>query len=96
MLVFSGAHMHSSVPNTSGRTRFSIDFRTVHRGDAVTRLGARKCDEQSTGTTMRDYLRGTDLSRLPEEVIALYDDDTVAAGQAIYQPRHADVTASGV
>lgn len=95
MMMFSGAHLHSNVPNTSGRTRFSIDFRTVHRGDAMARIGARKCDEQSTGTTMRDYLRGTDLSRLPEEVIALYDDDTVAAGQAIFQPRHADANASG-
>jgi hypothetical protein len=29
VILFSGAHMHSTVPNTSGSTRFSIDFRTV-------------------------------------------------------------------
>ena len=85
-LIFSGAHLHSSVPNTSGRTRYSIDFRTVHLGDALQRLGARKCDEECTGTTMRDYLRATDLSRLPAEVIALYDDGSVASGKAIYEP----------
>jgi hypothetical protein len=35
---------------------------------------------------MRDYLRCTDLSRLPDDVVALYDDGTAAAGLAIYQP----------
>ena len=85
-LIFSGAQMHSSVPNSSGRTRYSIDFRTVHLGDALQRLGARKCDEECTGTTMRDYLRATDLARMPEEVIALYDDGTADSGKAIYEP----------
>ena len=32
-MIFSGAQLHSSVPNTSGRTRISVDFRTVHRLD---------------------------------------------------------------
>jgi hypothetical protein len=89
VVVFSGAQLHSSVPNTSGRTRYSIDFRTVHVGDARSRLGARKCDEECTGTTMRDYLRGTDLTRLPEEVIALYDDGSVDSGKALYEPQAA-------
>ena len=30
IILFSGAQMHSSVCNTSGVTRFSIDFRTVY------------------------------------------------------------------
>jgi hypothetical protein len=89
ILVFSGAQMHSSVPNTSGRTRFSIDFRTVHLGDAQQRRGAPRTDEACTGTTMRDYLRCTDLSRLPDDVVALYDDGTAAAGLAIYEPGRA-------
>lgn len=29
VVLFSAAHMHSTVPNTSGYTRFSIDFRTI-------------------------------------------------------------------
>jgi hypothetical protein len=84
ILLFSGAQMHSSVPNTSGKTRFSIDFRTVHVNDAVERRGAKATDAACTGTTMRDYLRGTDLTRLPDEVIAQYDDGTVVGGDAIY------------
>lgn len=85
-LVFSGAQMHSSVPNTSGRTRFSIDFRTVHVDDVRSGRGAPKADEACTGTTMRDYLRCTDLARLPDELVALYDDGTVDRGEATYRP----------
>ena len=39
LILFSAAQMHSSVPNTSGVTRFSIDFRTVHLDDVVERAG---------------------------------------------------------
>jgi hypothetical protein len=74
MMVFSGAQLHSSVPNTSGRTRISIDFRTVHRTDVETRRGAPNVDSHCTGTTMRDYLRVSDLERLPADVIAPYDE----------------------
>jgi hypothetical protein len=73
MLLFSAAQMHSTVPNTSGYTRFSIDFRTVHSDDAIAGHGARNIDSHSTGTCMGDYLRGTDLAHLPEDVIAKYD-----------------------
>ncbi len=76
LILFSGAQMHSTVPNTSGRTRFSIDFRTVHMNDLVSRAGAPNLDSACTGTTLRDYLRGTDLSRIPDEIVALYDDET--------------------
>jgi hypothetical protein len=86
LLVFSGAQMHSSVPNTSGRTRYSIDFRTVHRHDVDQRRGAPLADEHCTGTTMRDYLRCADLQRLPDTSIAPYDDGTVGAGVAVYSP----------
>ena len=72
MIVFSGAQMHSSVPNTSGVTRISIDFRTVHRGDARAFRGAPNVDAECTGTTMGDYLRMTDLAHLPQELIEAY------------------------
>ena len=84
IIVFSGAQMHSSVPNTSGKTRYSVDFRTVHLDDAKSRRGAPNVDAHCTGTTMRDYLRGTDLSLLPDDVIALYNDGTEIAGKLRY------------
>ena len=88
VIVFSGAQMHSSVPNTSGVTRFSIDFRTVHFDDVVHRRGAKNVDSRSTGTTMRDYIRVSDLARLPDDVVAEYDDGTAQRGSVLYQPTH--------
>jgi hypothetical protein len=73
MMVLSGAQLHSSVPNSSGRTRISVDFRTVSRADVEAGRGAPNVDSHCTGTTMRDYLRVSDLERLPAEVIAPYD-----------------------
>lgn len=73
VLLFSGAQMHSSVPNTSGRTRFSIDFRTVNIDDVIAHRGAPNVDSECTGTTMGDYLRGTDLAHVPEELFSWYE-----------------------
>ena len=68
-LVFSGAQMHSTVPNTTRRTRFSIDFRTVNLDDLVNGTGAPNVDSECTGTTLGDFLRASDLAPLPEEII---------------------------
>ncbi|HEY2548891.1 MAG TPA: hypothetical protein VGI46_22640 [Candidatus Acidoferrum sp.] len=73
ILLFSAAQMHSTVPNTSGHTRFSIDFRTVHSDDVVGRRGSPNIDSDCTGTCMVDYLRGTDLAHFPDAVIGMYD-----------------------
>jgi hypothetical protein len=74
--LFSAAQLHSTVPNTTNRIRYSIDFRTVHLDDVMGRIGAPNVDSACTGTTMGDYLRGTDLSHLPQEAMALYLDGT--------------------
>jgi len=73
ILLFSGSQLHSTVPNTSGHTRFSIDFRTVHIEDVRGKKGAPNIDSACTGTTLRDYLRGTDLQHIPEDVVLEYD-----------------------
>ncbi len=76
MIVFSAAHLHGTVPNTTQRTRISIDFRTVHLDELETDTGAPNLDSHCTGTTIRDYLRGTDRTQLPEEIIACFDEST--------------------
>jgi hypothetical protein len=73
ILVFSAAQLHATVPNTTGRTRFSIDFRTVNLRDLIDGVGAPSVDVACTGTTLRDFLRASDLEPLPEEVVARYD-----------------------
>ena len=74
IVLFSGAHLHSTVPNTTGRTRFSIDFRTVQFDDVAARKGAPNIDSACTGTALRDYLRTSDLSRIPEELVFPYEN----------------------
>jgi hypothetical protein len=74
--LFSAAQLHSTVPNRSKITRYSIDFRTVHLDDVLGRVGARNVDSACTGPTIGDYLKATDLSHLPQEAMALYLDRT--------------------
>ena len=74
VILFSGAQLHETVPNTTDEARYSFDFRTVHLADAMALRGAPNVDSRSTGTTMRDYLRATDLQHLPAEIVRLYDD----------------------
>ncbi|MDQ8728054.1 hypothetical protein [Bradyrhizobium sp. LHD-71] len=100
-IIFSGAQMHETVPNTTNAARYSIDFRTVHYDDVLAHRGAPNVDSRSTGTTMRDYLRASDLTHLPEEAIALYDDETAKGERVLYfgdkllQETHAGNGATG-
>jgi hypothetical protein len=72
VLIFSGNQLHSTVPNTSGRTRFSIDFRTVHIDDLREQRGAPNVDAACTGTTLPDFVRAADLAPMPEVVARTY------------------------
>ena len=73
VLIFSAAHLHATVPNTTQQTRFSIDFRTVNIDDLISGEGAPNVDARCTGTTMRDYLRASDLEPIPADLVAKYD-----------------------
>jgi hypothetical protein len=81
-LIFSAAQLHSTVPNTTSRTRFSIDFRTVNLDDLIEGVAAPNLDSECTGTTLRDFLRASDLEPLPEDVIARYDKRSTKAAAA--------------
>ena len=77
-ILFSGAQFHSTVPNSAGFTRYSIDFRTVHRRDLEEGRSAPNADSEPQGTTLRDFVRARDFERLPEDLVQRYDnvDDT--------------------
>lgn len=55
ILVFAGAQLHKTIPNLTGRTRFSVDFRTVHLEDYRQGIGAPNADSRSTGSALVDY-----------------------------------------
>jgi hypothetical protein len=90
LTMFSAAQLHSTVPNTSSVTRYSIDFRTVHLGDVQARRGAPNVDAACTGTTLDDYRQGKNLSHIPAETIALHE-----AGTPIAQAARVVALASG-
>jgi ectoine hydroxylase-related dioxygenase (phytanoyl-CoA dioxygenase family) len=53
LLCFSGAHLHASVPNTSGATRFSVEVRTVSVDDVHAGRGAPNLDGRAPRTAWR-------------------------------------------
>jgi hypothetical protein len=69
VLLFSGAQLHKSIPNTSGRARFSVDFRTVYVHDLVAGRGAPLVDVYCTGTAIRDFINVADERRFDEETV---------------------------
>jgi hypothetical protein len=68
-ILFSAGHLHSTVPNNSGFTRFSFDFRTVHRDDLLSNTGSTNIDCKSTGTTLDDFMLAADFSSIPRDLI---------------------------
>ncbi len=91
VVLFSAAQLHSTVPNTAGLSRYSIDFRTVHLDDVLAKGGARNIDSHCTGTSLRDFMRGTDLARMEESVVALYDDNPSVEGNRVFTPQSTGV-----
>ncbi|MCG2581903.1 MAG: hypothetical protein KA296_13610 [Marinobacter sp.] len=67
LLCFSGAHLHGSVPNTTGLTRLSFETRTVNRSDMAAGLGAPNVDGSApfmTPQIFRHLLNGQKLGEL--------------------------------
>lgn len=62
-LLFSGAHYHRTLPQSTGRTRFSLDFRFVNLDDLERGRGAPNADSRCTGSAVVDYVRTPPLAR---------------------------------
>lgn len=60
-LLFAGCHLHGTKPQSTGRTRFSVDFRIVHLGDHHQGQHAPILDNRSRGSALVDYVRYADL-----------------------------------
>lgn len=69
VLLFSGAQLHTSIPNSSGRARYSVDFRTVDGPDLEADRGAPIVDAQCTGTAIRDFRSVADESSFDEDLV---------------------------
>ena len=71
-ILFSAAQLHSSVHNLTDKTRYSVDFRVINITDARALRGAPNQDSCCTGTAMPDFIRMSDLDRVPQDVIDTY------------------------
>ncbi len=89
VILFSAAQMHSTVPNTTGRARYSIDFRTVNVADLRAGVAAPSVDSHPVGTSLRDFVRGSDGDPMPEDVVKKYDNAPAAEGVLVYRPTEA-------
>jgi hypothetical protein len=69
VLLFAGAQLHMSIPNTSGLARYSVDFRTVDARDLVAGKGAPVVDAYCTGTAIRDFRNIADGSDFDEDLV---------------------------
>jgi len=94
IIVFSGAQLHSTLPNTTNVVRWSIDFRTVNIDDIVSRRGAPNTDSASTGTSLRDFLRVADFASIPDDLVAAYDDGVPVCGVTVFKPEMTGASAS--
>jgi len=63
ILIFAGHQLHRTKPNSTGLTRFSLDFRAVHMDDYRADRGAPNVDNGATGSAMQDYLMPAEDSR---------------------------------
>jgi hypothetical protein len=69
VLLFSGQQLHTSIPNTSGRARYSVDFRTVDARDLAAGRAAALVDADCTGTSIRDFRRILDGRDFDENLV---------------------------
>jgi hypothetical protein len=86
VIQFSAAQLHSTVPNTCGQTRYSIDFRTVNIDDVASKAGAPNLDSAPTGTSLRDFVRGSDSAPISDDILKLYDTQTSTKGELVFRP----------
>jgi|TARA_B110000090_G_C13324529_1_gene424842 hypothetical protein len=61
LIVFSGSHMHGTIPNTSNKTRFSVDLRILSKNLHEQNIGL-NIDSKSTGSTITDFVNSANLS----------------------------------
>jgi hypothetical protein len=94
VIIFSGAQLHSTVPNTTNQVRWSIDFRTVNLDDVVSKHGAPNTDSASTGTSLRDFLRVADFASVSDDIVAAYDDGIPVGGVAVFKPEMTNASAN--
>jgi hypothetical protein len=94
VLLFSGAQLHASIPNASGLSRYSVDFRTVDSRDLLASHGAPLVDAWCTGTSIRDFVRVDDESAFQEATLQAIFGEPPAGAHLVFTDADAEQAAS--
>ena len=73
ILLFSADQLHRSIPNTSGLSRYSIDYRVVSTVDIESGHGAPALDVACTGTAIRDFKRVSDDAEMSDRIVRIIE-----------------------
>jgi len=64
LMLFSTCQLHATAPNLTDCIRYSYDLRTLHIDDLLEGRGPQNIDGKATGSTLKDFLRLSDLAPL--------------------------------
>jgi hypothetical protein len=78
MILHSGAQLQSSMPNLTGKTLFSLSFRTLNVDDLVKGRGAPNVDSACKELVLGDFIRLSDFSHISEKLIAKIHPGSIA------------------
>lgn len=96
VLLFAGAQLHTSIRNTSGLARYSVDFRTVDARDLVAGRCAPVVDADCTGTAVRDFMNIADGSRFDEQTVTAIFGPPPADAMLVFTAAEAERSAEAV
>jgi len=96
VLLFAGAQLHTSIPNTSGLARYSVDFRTVDARDLAAGRGAPIADADCTGTAIRDFHNIGDGSAFDEDFVQRLFGPPPADAMLVFSADEAERSAQSV
>jgi hypothetical protein len=71
LMLFSTCQLHASPRNDTDMIRYSYDLRTLNIDDIRLGRGPANVDAKATGSTLRDFLRVSDLAPLEPAKLAL-------------------------
>jgi hypothetical protein len=68
VLLSSAAQLYSVGPNETLKTHFSVHFQTLSQFDVETGRGAPNIDAEALATSLRGFVRCSDMSPIPQEL----------------------------
>lgn len=71
VIISSVAHLYSAVPSETPKAYFSVHFQTVSEPDLYSGKGAANLDAAAHGTALPSFVRCSDLSPIPRELVQL-------------------------